>query len=403
MAFEHRDTARQKRRMLPYLAIGLVVAFFAYMQTATNYYGRVAPRIAPAFLQSDPKIALRRQQFVLAEEGAEGFDVDQAYVESVQLLRKEPLNAMAIRFLKPRSMIGSAGGEEMAALLLAERVTRRDTLGQLSLVLSKGAAEDAEGAIANIDRLFTVNPELVDPVTPQFLPVVEADSGRDIMAQKAARPWFVPFLRAANRETENPAALADFILMLEEAPAEFDKANPGRLAAKLVRAAEYDKALAIAEFSGIEPESFDQFEPTDENTQPEFEPLSWRLADNEDGFATLLGEGRVSFDLEAGRRLSAMERITRLLPGDFNFEISLSDNAGAGMAWEWRLFCRSGTEDWSRQWSSGLQLPAEQLNAFPLTIPADGSCEYQRWNLVLQSDSGQRGSSAEMLLRLFRD
>lgn len=377
---------------------GVVLAYFAWQQTATLYYAQISPQRAPGGIRGAPSIALDRIERSVAEGRtlAPGPGIIRAL--AVQSLRARPIDAAAVRSLGGLTSMDLQARRSQASLDLSEKITRRDRQTQFGLMLEAARDDDIDQAMTHLDRLFTVRPNLLQDTLPQLDAMLSLNEGQKAFAQRADRPWFPSFLAMAATSSADPVPVADLLIAINNPSFDIENVAPGRLAGRLALLGDYSRALKVARKVGIAEEVFDEFTPDEANTDQRFAPLSWRMANSGDGSVTLYEEGRIGIDLSAGRRITALERVTRLAPGTYRLEVLAREGEGADFLWRWQMQCFSAAS-WLDGWASDLISSDRVSEEFAFTISAR-NCPLQRWVLTVRSGDAQGDVQAEMGLRL---
>jgi hypothetical protein len=377
---------------------GVVFAYFAWQQTATLYYARVSPQGAPVSIKAMPSIALDRIEASVAEGNTSAPELSVIRALAVESLRTRPIDAVAVRNLGGLTSLDLQAQRNQASLNLSEKISRRDRQTQFGQMLEAARADDIARAMTHLDRLFTVRPNLLKETLPQLDAMLGLKEGQRAFAQRADRPWFPSFLAMAATASADPVPVADLLIAINEPSFDIERVAPGRLAGRLALLGDFPRAVKVAQKAGIAKEVFDKFSPYDANTDQRFAPLSWGLANSGDGAVTLYEEGRIGIDLSAGRRITALERVTRLDPGAYRLEVMAREGEGADFLWRWQMQCFSQSS-WQDGWASDLISSERDREEFAFVISAQ-NCPLQRWILTVRSGDAQGDVQGEMGLRL---
>ncbi len=379
---------------------GVVLAYFAWQQTATLYFAKVAPQSAPGSIKDVPSIALDRIERSALEGNTPLPAADEIRALAIESLRARPIDAVAVRNLDGLTGLDLQARRSPAALNLSEKISRRDRQTQFGLMLDAARAADIDQAMTHLDRLFTVRPNLLGETLPQLVVMLGLKEGQKAFAQRAGRPWFPSFLAMAATASADPVPVADLLIAIDDPPFDIEKVAPGTLAGRLALLGDFSRAVKVARKAGMAEEVFDRFAPDDANTDQRFAPLSWRLANSGDGAVTLYEEGRIGIDLSAGRRITALERVTRLDPGTYRLEVLAREGEGADFLWRWQMQCFSAAA-WQDGWASDLISSKRGSQEFAFATSAK-DCPLQRWILTVRSGDARDDVQGEMGLRLSR-
>lgn len=398
-------------KMVILIALGLVLAFFSWRAALGQFYLSVSPGSAPSFIAShNGAIAVKltdaavmaAQTAPSEEEDALGqgeqnsvFDADKARMIAIAALRDAPLNSAAVRLLGGLPVFGPDMDFDVPTLLASERVSRRDRLTELSLVVTTVQSEDANGAMLHMDRLLTVSPEIIPDILPQLLGFLRIDELRRLMITKQNRPWFISFINQAIGTDPQPQYVAQVVHAVnpkayrtaqnsatEEAPTE--TINLERLAGQLALTGRYDEAIRIASKSGLEASSLSAFTPNEENTLPDLAPLTWRFANQAEGGANLAEDGWVDVDMNSGKQLAIMERVVKLSPGSHVLSTAFRDAGTIDGLWRWQMRCNSGGQ-WETRWQSNWIKFSAGNKDLSVNVPS-GSCPQQELSLLATVD-----------------
>lgn len=394
----HTENAGSRwRRTVAFLA-GISLAYFAWQQTATLYYAQVSPPNAPGSIADAPSIALYRIDRSVAEGNASARELGDIRALAVQSLRTRPIDAKAVRSLGGLTSLDLKARRSQASLKLSEKISRRDRWTQLALMLQAARDDNIDQAMTHLDRLFTVRPNLLNETLPQLDAMLSLKEGQKAFAQRADRPWFPSFLAMAATASTDPVSVADLLIAINEPTFDIEKVAPGTLAGRLVLLGDFPRAVKVAQKAGIAEDVFVKFSPDDANTDQRFAPLSWGLANSGDGVVTLYEAGRIGIDLSAGRRITALNRVTRLAPGTYRLEVLAGEGEGADFLWRWQMQCFSHSV-WQDGWASDLVSSEPGSEEIAFTISSQ-NCPLQRWILTVRSGNSQGDVQGEMGLRL---
>lgn len=377
------------------LLIGLSVAVAGIATTifsATTYYARVSPFSAAFGMQANPLVLLEQVNRVAdLDQGAPFSEAIRQQVAK-DVLERRPLDPVAVRLLGGPLSADYTKLPEADALDLSQKISRRDRRTQAMLILHAAKNGDVDAALEHIDRSLTVRPSLVEDMSPQLMVLISDEGGHEIAARLADRTWFGGFMSIAISRIEDPSAIARLIYKIEEAgkTTPISEGDLGNLVRRLSNRGNYDDALVIAEKIGLDVATLEQgdgdgFRPNKVNTQAEFTPLTWAMGRALDGEVRLGNDDGLFLEMDAGSRIEALSRVTRLGSGRYVLSMKADEASGPDVMGKWAVECHDGA-NWTTSWTSGwADIVLGDGADYALTLGA--SCVTQRWTLQVQLDA----------------
>lgn len=315
-------------------------------------------------------------------------------------LRAAPLSPAMIRIIAadPAEAARSSG-----LMHLAERVSRRDALTQLSLIETAVQEGRIDLALTHYDRALSIYPDL----GPILFPVLGgAIDGEDIRHGVAAvarqrRPWINNFLQYAIRAAK-PAAVASLLAELDHGPGALAAArqHEAALVGRLIEQGNYPAARTVAARAlGENAGTLDRFGFTPETWQNAVRPLSWTEGEIEGVDTMLQPDGSVAVSASPGIAGLAMFRVAILPAGTYRFAVTTSaDPELAAAGGHWTLLCLSGTGQPTRK-IAGVDSHAQRLGPVATMIEVPQQCSAVRIDFVVDNSDGS--TNAGMVLRDF--
>lgn len=369
-------------------ALGAVLAFAAWRDTAVEYWLYNDPEAAPALLRSDPRVALAISDVAVLSPGEEdeGFwRAAPAIARSV--LRTSPLDVIAVRQL---ALADGALGQPsfVPRLKTAERLSRRDTATQMALLQESAEANDYAETFRRLDMILTVEPPIGEMFFAPMATLLDEPAAREALSRYGRRPWFSAFAGEAVDKVTRPADLATLLMESRALPPAREDTLLSRLAGKLIDEGDFARARDLAiRFGRARPKILDEFALSETSTDPRFAPLTWRLNSSgpvQAGFST---EGGLDVAMQPGYSGLVAEKATSLRPGTYaiEHEVSREEDGDGGLTLAWDLRCGSTAGPVRREtWTPRTQ-PSHVR--WLVEVPAD--CRIQRWRLTAIADDAQ--------------
>lgn len=237
-------------------------------------------------------------------------------------LQAEPLTAAAIPVAVGPAGNATESGVSVAALRLAETVSRRVPKVQLELATLAAQSGNLTDMLVHFDRALLVDPSLEGRLLPPLIPALADPKFRIALRPLAGRTWLWNFGRmaAAAPGGHVNAARLFWELGADEgrAPREFVPV----VIRTLVSSGNIQSAREFVLKNGkLQPSQLDAFSPTKANSNPDYVPLTWDVADNEVALVKLEPEGQWAASIEPGRRARLFRRTTSFAEGQYRVEV----------------------------------------------------------------------------------
>lgn len=271
-----------RRISLSILAVASVAA--AYEAATFSYFSylrHASPRAANALRPQDGLALLARVNLDVERNPSQLISPRDALAARASLVER-PLNEGALRILG--SYYDGLRSERRAdaAMLLADKVSRRDMLNQLWLIERSVARDDVPGAIRHYHSALSVHPELggiLFPVLSKALAFGEVRNAlRPFLASGAT--WMPAFLTAASTQA-NISDLEDFTMPVAAAlKGETYQTAAATIIQRLAVAGKTQSAFNFAAkiAPDIKREAIENFGLSGATRDPRLGRLSWSLS-----------------------------------------------------------------------------------------------------------------------------
>lgn len=238
-------------------------------------------------------------------------------------LQAEPLTAAAIpAAVGPAGNSIESGGVSVAALKLAETVSRRVPKVQLQLATLAAQSGDLTDMLMHVDRALLVDPLLESRLLPPLIPALADPRFRGALRPFGRRTWLWSFGRMAADSSEGAVNASQLFRELGAdqgtAPREFVPL----VIRTLVSSGDTHTAREFVLKNGkLQPSQLDAFSPTKANSNPDYVPITWDVAANEFAMVKLGPAGKWEASIEAGRQAWLFRRTTSFAPGHYRAEV----------------------------------------------------------------------------------
>lgn len=378
------------------LALALALGFLAIKQAMIQSLGKASPDL---ILSIDPTSAAAidssyRKAF---DELATGRgDPAQWTARARAALRHAPLSAAMIRIA---AVDPNEASRSTRLLRLAEKVSRRDALTQLSLIEIAVQENRIDQALLQYDRALSIYPDLGPTLFPVLAAAIDSEDIRNVVAALAQqhRPWINNFLDFAVRQAQS-TDIARLLMKLDHGPnavpvaRQYEAALVGRLAAQ----GKYAIARTIAiRAMGNDAEAIDRLSFSQNTWQNMVRPLSWTESEIEGVSALLQPDGSVAVTASPGTAGLAMFRIAVLTPGAYRFSVKAfpaQDMASAGG--RWIALCLSN--DRSTQELANIAIDGQRPALVNSIVNVPEKCGAVRWDFVIDNSAGSSESGIDL-------
>ena len=382
------------------VALALVLGGLSCRDAGLAYWRGHASDEVPAIFAGDPQIVVTRAEAGLAVAGladpaSRSFNPAKVEANARLALREDPLNATAL-FELGVALEQERAGDGLAALALSEKLSRREAATQIELERLSALNGNIPSAMAHLDRMFSVSPELAERLMPGVAlslgnPAVLAEAGK-----YARRGWFPDLIGAAIDAGVSPAGVRGLLGAARGHcdPSVLESLN-ARLLVHAVTAHDYGAArdviahlpvnmrmaLGSAGFSAA-------------STDPRLAPLGWALANGIGKGASLAGGDGLALTIAPEQAAILAERVTLIEPGRYDVTQTIAyDAAFPRAALIWDIACEPAMAQ--PIWHQPVpDRPGSTTYRSTITIPP--GCLAQHWRLVASGRIGQQASRGQI-------
>ena len=327
-----------------------------------------------------------------AEPGWLADNAGQVASRAHDVLRHEPLDAVALRQL---AELSPNSPDTMRDLLrLSERVTRRDTTGQILLINLAAGANDFGEAVAHYDRAISVLPRLGPTLIPYLANGLTDPQVVKVLPRFATRPWFRALLAEGIEQGAPISVVAELALSARaRLPAEKRAAFSAELIDRLLVLKRHaDVRALVVRLGGTQRSILDDLAISAATTDSGNPALSWRLTDDGTTRAEFLPPSGLAITVApAGSGIAAMRR-TLLQPGSYRLQMRVTyDPASPRATVSWVLECPDGQTIWKAEIANDRESVSTDAS---FDIPQ--RCTLQTWRLDVDADDSQFASTARI-------
>ena len=308
------------------------------------------------------------------------------------VLRSEPLDAVALRLL---AELSPNSPDTMRDLLrLSERVTRRDTTGQILQINLAAGANDFGEAVAHYDRAISVLPRLGPTLLPYLANGLTDPEVVKVLPRFATRPGFRPLLAVAIEQGAPISAVAELALAARAHLAANDRqAETAELVDRLLALQRHDDIRALVlQLGGAQRAILDDLAINSATTDLRSYPLSWRLTEDGTVGTELLPPASLAITVSPAGAGTAATRVSLLKVGTYGLKMRLTYDQGAPRAsLTWVVECFDGRSIWKAE------LPNDRESvSIDASIAIPQGCSQQTWRLDARASDSQFASVARI-------
>lgn len=368
-------------------AAAIPLAGLAMVQAMLGFWRAHPHGEVPVLLRQDRQIAMARNESLAASRDLFARHTAQVRREARAVLRRSPLDVVAMRQL---AMVADfeRPGQAPALVLLAERISRRDLATQVYLIDAAAERGAQAEALRHYDRALSAHPVARAALFAPLAQAIADPAVRSAMVRHAARPWFETFVTNADTHGATPGAMVALLNAARDAlPRTRYEDMATLLLEKLVGAGRLAEASALAgEVQGNTTNALGSIEFSPATTDRRLGPFAWNLQADELVETVLGGDGEIRASILPARAALAAERVTVFPPGNYEFYQELTyDNVSPRAAVTWELRCGANRAPlWKQRLPAS---PGRITYRAKLTIP--DSCSGQLWKLTVSADETQ--------------
>lgn len=308
----------------------------------------------------------------------------QAVVEgrALSALSDTPYSSAALRQL---ALVTDDNDRQRRLLGLSRRLSRRDVAAATQLAQLQFLDGDTVGGLSTLDQALGISDRFDERIFPLMLAATRDPNFATLLRERLASDpaWAERLAAFASGDTASAplfASLAD----------SFPPQSRARIAG-------YGSILIDRLASDLQPEAafaaYNVYSETPQDssafgTRP-FAPIDWKLVDNLDAGARIIGGRNRSAEIFANARRSgeAARILLRLNPGDYTLSLDLIEPRGEGGRFVLERVCvAAGVETASSQ-SQALYPSAEATSPINLSFEVPQGCPFQSLRLAVEAES----------------
>ena len=325
-------------------ATALVTLMLAALAGANALDGLVSP-INPALAltvrPSSARALTRDAEFSLAKALSDKREYPVAERKAWRAIAAAPANPRALQVLglaaEQRGDTASAG----RYMLLSSQLSRRNGLVQIWLVDQAARAGHSAAALSHFDITMRASPAFSAQLYPILANALQSREIRDAFQpyMRGNPDWLAPFLGFAVDQGTNPAAVAKAIVEAGGLPP--GKEFRGTTALLLEKLSATGKFADMAQFyrsarRGGDTAAMTSLSVDRAGTDPDFTPMTWKLADSDDVRVSLVpaertGHYGLRFEAFDTRGAEAAHKYLFLRPGTYRIAhraVALGEGGG---------------------------------------------------------------------------
>jgi hypothetical protein len=350
----------------------------------------------PSLFARDPLVRIGLA-LVHVENGSVGSaEMASLAADARTALRVDPVNPAALYILAMASERFHPGSG-IPLLTLAERESRRLIYTQLALESLLAAKGDLAGAVAHIDDLIEVAPDMSVGIFTAIDPALPDPSLRAAFARYADRWWYGYLVKSA---VENGVDIATVKDLLHTSQRSIDPDMKATIYAILIRRVVAEKDFDAARQFAAQLPAKDQrtiadFGLSQASTDPQLSVLGWTLVNDATTSAAIGNDGTLAITVGAEQSQMVASRTTLLSPGDYTLTQSVGhDQASPRAGLIWDLVC-AGSPDMSL-WHQHMPDGGGETETYQVIITIPSDCSAQDWRLTALGATGQVASTVTL-------
>ena len=386
------------RRIAFLVFAGIVSAVFALMLAVNGLTRLRNPSVALALFPNDSvALGAQAEQLALAKPTDPPLEVRAL---AIAALRNQAINPRALRVLGGYAEVRSTLAEAEQLILMAQRLSRRESGAQMWLVEANARRNDTKQTLVHYDVALRVRPDNSLILFPRLAAAIEDAEIRAALKPyiRAKNGWGERFIAdALNLNTNLPALAA---VMIDSGGIPDPRANrelQTTLIGRLVDGGYYQDARRLfltmrgASAKRLTSTAFDPVDRTGIHG-----PIGWQMieeADGGGGFTGAAEQGDLALEIftNADNTRPVARKLLYLAAGNYNFAVDvarLQTDPGGYLRWQLRCMRGVGADKpliWSVQ-------GVERNIRSTVAIPA--ACPVQMLELVAAGGQGQSGIEA---------
>ena len=381
-------------------ALGVVcLAWFAW-DDARYAYGR-AVNAVPA--RSDDSVALARRLDLWLQKRPDS-RISGADIDSLKnALAQAPLSRVALRIVGLQAEMAGDLKRAAAAVMLSNRISRRDALTQLWLIERSVGNDDMTNAIRHYNAALSAHPELEGALLPILAKAIAYAEVRTALVPYVARHarWSTGFLDTASR-VGNPKDAAQLILLVADTvpSGKYDDIN-ARVITRLSEAGDFDTAYKLARVlvADAKGASLSSLGVTDTSTDRRLGVLAWAPTTDGRILTAANGRGGFDFDIEPLFFGLAASRTIAVSGGQtYSLSQTLRGNETGAADMTWQASCVPSK---AKVWEQRFPKP-RGIKRYQSTIAVPADCKGLKFDINFRGPDGSQPAHIAMEMLDFR-
>ena len=337
---------------------------------------------------------------VVRNEAATTADLEEANRKTLNILRREPLNSIAVSLAANIRFRQGRAAEGEALMMAAQRVNHRENMADLWLFDHLLARKDYAGAFRAADALLRREREFTQQLFPVLTSSLNDPNAVPELAKRLAKSpgWRPVFTEAIGRSTTDPQAVFSLLAAIKSAGGDVTHDEMSNVVTRLISARRFEEAYldwlilmpdeATSKVAYVYDGAFESL--------PDARPFGWNL--NSAGGAYIEpAQGRTDEALHvlysgAADRDFATQLVI-IPPGHYRLtgEILTSNRTTSGQL-AWQLLCADQAR--SQLMSAPATESTGQWRAFSVAFTVPGGCPAQ--SLVLKRATTNRAPEIDV-------
>lgn len=310
-------------------------------------------------------------------------------VEAVRVanaaLRRSPLNPRALRMLAFNDIAAGRVEQAEAKMVMADRLSRRDSATQLWLADRRGRQGRIGDALRHIDVLLRTRPEATTPLLERLTAALALPEARKAIKPMivADTPWIERFFAVAVDRSPSMAPLGELVVSLHDAPRLQRLENSyASLVYGLAGEGQYDLMRRVyMKLPGTRAEDLYDISLRSAVDPEGYRPVIWDFGSRSDRGAAMLGPDEAEFFAMTDVRGVAASKTVFLKSDGQGLQFRKKEGAsGDGATAFWRVTCVLGRAARSSIQSRNL---LEAPNGTVLNVPFPAGCRAVQIEMIV--------------------
>lgn len=315
-------------------------------------------------------------------------------------LRSRPLNEGALRIMGSSFEAAGETRRALAAMELANRVSRHDLLNQMWLIEHAVQQDDIPTAVAHYHNALSVNEGAGVILYPLLANALVFPEVRNALRPYIAKPsrWAPTFLSVASVKADAGALKALILPIASKMRSEAYVSAIANLLYRLVRAGDVAGAsvLAKALMPGFNLMTFSELQMTPQTTDKRLGLLGWSFPQTDSISSFLEEDGTLNFNVLPLARGAVAERDVIVVPHQTYSiaQLVASDSSGARAETDINIGCVNGNKVTPIVRKQILGRLADPTSSAQFSVP--DNCSLIRFSITVRGPEGQMPSSVKI-------